>query len=319
MVPAMPQALLPVDFDDPPRDALARDGLGTFAPEAVVDPRALEEPCHAPERIARTLRAAGIDAPGSLYNEALELAKEGHLGLSMGRLQMLLGLDPEDVDGLLLAAKVLAAQGKATEALARLDAAVAAGGLAPAGLRDHLEGAIRVERGREEEHRARLMAREQGEIKALRGETRQLRSENVRIEAEYNDVTYRERMWKLATFGTALFATGVVLALALLPAGGVSSARAGAEVVPAAVMAQVVVDAPLPNAPVAPKVSKVVKAAPVVSAGGQVHEVASGDTLYKLAKRYYGDAERWEEIRDANKAVLTKGIDLTVGTKITIP
>ncbi|HND30405.1 MAG TPA: tetratricopeptide repeat protein, partial [Myxococcota bacterium] len=188
----------PLDFDDVPRGSAEADGS-------------------APQRIASTLRAAGIDAPSSLYNEALALARDGHLGQAVSRLQMLLCLDPDDADALLLLARVHAAQGRAADALARLDAAVAAGAVAPGGFRDLLEEEIRAERNREEEHRARVSAREQGEIRGLRQETRQLRSDNVRLEGEIQDILTRERNWKISTVAVALFATGVVLALMILP------------------------------------------------------------------------------------------------------
>lgn len=304
-------ALLPVDFDDPPRRA----------------PEGVSEGLNIPERIARTLEQAGIDAPCGLYNEALELARNGHLGASAGRLQMLLGLDPEDGDALLLMAKVLAAQGKPTEALNRLDQAVVAGVLPPAGLREFLDNAIRAERAREEEQRARVMAREQGEIRALRTETRQLRSDNVRLENEVGDVQSREQLWKLATLGTALFATGVVLALAYLPASGVGPATpvaspsvTVAETAPVNVSAKVSKPSAKLDKPAKSNVSAGAREAAVgVSAGGVVHTVQSGDTLYKIAKQYYGDSTRWEAIRDANTHVLKDGVGLSLGMELTIP
>ena len=53
--------------------------------------------------------------------------------------------------------------------------------------------------------------------------------------------------------------------------------------------------------------------------GVVTHVVGSGDTLYKLAGQYYGDASRWERIRDANKAALGGKIDLKLGTELVIP
>jgi 5'-nucleotidase len=61
------------------------------------------------------------------------------------------------------------------------------------------------------------------------------------------------------------------------------------------------------------------KAEPVAKAGPTTHVVGSGDTLYKLAKRYYGDSSKWERIRDANAAALKKGIDLKLGQELVIP
>lgn len=301
-------------------------------------PRSLrQEDQDATERIAETLRSAGIDAPNSLYDEALALAREGHLGMAASRLQMLVCLDPVDADALLLLAKVHAAQGRPSEALTRLDAAVEAGGLPPAGLREHLESCIRTERVREEEHRARVTAREAGEIQSLRNETRGLRSEVIRLETEVADTRVRERNWKYAALGTSMLATVVIVTLALLrgPAGPAEEVVAAAPVEPVA-EAAVPADAPTGSAPVVGQVTppKAISAAPAKpvavvdtpkpaakagKAGGKVHVVGSGDTLYKIADQYYGDSTRWEEIARANKRVLKKGNALSLGMELKIP
>jgi nucleoid-associated protein YgaU len=50
-----------------------------------------------------------------------------------------------------------------------------------------------------------------------------------------------------------------------------------------------------------------------------VHVVQSGDTLGRIALRYYGDANRWQRIYDANRAAIPNPNALTVGTSLTIP
>ncbi len=51
-----------------------------------------------------------------------------------------------------------------------------------------------------------------------------------------------------------------------------------------------------------------------------VHSVQSGDDLWTLAERYYGDGMNWRKIAKANGDVLTGGPDrLIVGWKLTIP
>ena len=282
-----------VRFDDPPRGDTEVGHSAT-------------------ERIAATLKSAGVDAPNSLYDEALALAREGHLGQAQARLQMLLCLDPDDADAHLLMAKVHAAQSRPGEALARLDAAVAAGGLPAAGFREHLEAEIRAERAREEEHRARVAAREQGEIRSLRNETRTLRSEQVRLETEVTETRVRERNWKYAALGTSLVGTVVLLILSALP-GRETVAEPAAP--PAAEQVQPVV------AVQEPAVEEVAPKPPTAKVGkvATEHVVGSGDTLYKLADRYYGDASRWEEIAKANKSTLRGRTDLTLGMKLRIP
>jgi len=44
-----------------------------------------------------------------------------------------------------------------------------------------------------------------------------------------------------------------------------------------------------------------------------------GDTLYSLAKRFYGDGKLWTRIADANKDKVRDITDIPVGTVLTIP
>ena len=55
------------------------------------------------------------------------------------------------------------------------------------------------------------------------------------------------------------------------------------------------------------------------SAGGRQHEVRRGDTLYRLAREYYGNESRWRDIYDANRATLRNADTLAVGSKLVIP
>lgn len=47
--------------------------------------------------------------------------------------------------------------------------------------------------------------------------------------------------------------------------------------------------------------------------------VQEGDTLYRLAERFYGRISAWKAIRDANKAVISNDGRLRTGTRITLP
>ena len=51
----------------------------------------------------------------------------------------------------------------------------------------------------------------------------------------------------------------------------------------------------------------------------RVHVVAAGDSLTKIARRYYGSANRWNEILTANKDVIKNPNLLIPGTKLNIP
>ena len=326
----MSAALL--EFDEPGR---------TLRPGQVVHPGT-----DAPSHIADTLRTQGIDAPASLYNEALVLARDGLLGPASQRLQMLLCLDPDDADGHLLLAKIHAAQGRSTEALSKLEAAVEAGAVAPAGLREHLEGLIRNERQRDEEHRARVAAREQGEIKALRQEARNLRSETIRLEAEVTETRHSEKLWRITAMVAASFTlcVGIVFAALTLFTAPVAAPVSAPEAAPVSApeAAPVALAAPVePAAPTAAPTAATMNlqgsttvvqvtspklygedssAAPAAESRlPATHTVTSGDSLYTLAGQYYGDKMQYRKIQDANKKLLNNSIALKLGMQLTIP
>jgi nucleoid-associated protein YgaU len=47
--------------------------------------------------------------------------------------------------------------------------------------------------------------------------------------------------------------------------------------------------------------------------------VQPGDTLSRIAQRYYGNGRRWNEILAANKAVIPNPDRLAIGTTLVIP
>ena len=50
-----------------------------------------------------------------------------------------------------------------------------------------------------------------------------------------------------------------------------------------------------------------------------VHKVQEGDTLYKIAVRFYGSIKAWRMIRDANKAVISTDGRVQAGDTIRLP
>jgi len=58
-------------------------------------------------------------------------------------------------------------------------------------------------------------------------------------------------------------------------------------------------------------------AAPAPAA--RIYEVKAGDTLAKIAKQFYGDANRWHEIHEANRDAIPNPDLIQVGQKIRIP
>jgi nucleoid-associated protein YgaU len=60
-------------------------------------------------------------------------------------------------------------------------------------------------------------------------------------------------------------------------------------------------------------------AAPVPAPAARIYEVKPGDTLAKIAKQFYGDANRWHEIHEANRDAIPNPDLIQVGQKIRIP
>ena len=56
-----------------------------------------------------------------------------------------------------------------------------------------------------------------------------------------------------------------------------------------------------------------------VSAAPRYHTVAKGDTLYKLARAYYGDQARWKDVYEANRSEISDPNMIRVGQRLVIP
>ena len=303
----------------------------------------------ATEQIARLLDNSEIDAPSSLYDEALTLAKEGRFAPSTDRLRMLLTLDPIDSDASLLLGKVLAARGQWQEALQRLDASQANGALVPSPLRDRVENSLRNQIQDAEEHRVRIAARERSEIRNLRAEAKRLRSDNAVLDSQVQALYKRVRLWSSAT--ALVSGCAAALLLVAIVSGGTSANAEAVTLAPAplndvelatitttvegtdkavadaasmsATSYKYGVDVELPSEPievtatVAEVIEPVATAAPI--GPDTTHTVVSGDTLGSIALQHYGMSSKWRNIRDANADVLNGGIKLSLGMNLNIP
>ena len=55
------------------------------------------------------------------------------------------------------------------------------------------------------------------------------------------------------------------------------------------------------------------------STATKIHEVKPGDTLSKIAKKEYGDANKWSKIFEANKDILKDPDKIYPGQQLKIP
>lgn len=60
-------------------------------------------------------------------------------------------------------------------------------------------------------------------------------------------------------------------------------------------------------------------APPANPAGGRTYTVKSGDSLSKIAKRLYGDAQQWRKIYEANKDQISDPDLIEPGQTFRIP
>lgn len=306
------QATSPLAFDELPRGA---GGTG------------------ATEQIHQVLSDSDLDVPSSLYDEALALAREGRLAPAAERLRMLLVLDPTDANAALLLGKVQAGRGQWQEALAHLDSAAAQGALMPGGLREEVELNLRRQVQDAEQHRKRVAAREQAEIRGLRQEAKRLRSDNASLELQVEDMNRRVKLWTSVTALVAGSASALLVAVMLFGTGGDAATEdvadaAGSDIA----IEEVAIGAPPTAEPVgtagvesvtigggvAPAPAAAAPAAPISLP--TVHVVQKGQTLGHIAKKYYGKSSEWKRILNANDATLKGSVKrLQPGMELTVP
>ena len=73
--------------------------------------------------------------------------------------------------------------------------------------------------------------------------------------------------------------------------------------------------------PAAPAPAPLPERAPTAgtSAQGQTYTVVAGDSLSKIAKRYYGDANQWHKIHEANRDQISNPDLIHPGQRLKIP
>ena len=72
--------------------------------------------------------------------------------------------------------------------------------------------------------------------------------------------------------------------------------------------------------PMTPSPTPIPDTKPMGTAGqGQTYTVVAGDSLSKIAKRYYGDASKWPRIHEANRDQITNPDLIHPGQQLKIP
>jgi len=296
----------------------------------------------ATEQIHQVLSDSDLDVPASLYDEALTFAREGRLAPAAERLRMLLVLDPTDANAALLLGKVQAGRGQWQEALSHLDNASAQGAVLPSGLREEVEANLRKQVQDIEQHRKRVAAREQAEIRKLRGEAKRLRSDNAALELQVDELGRRVKLWTSVTALIAGGASALLLAVMVFgtsrdvaqdemvdaaPGAGIPAADIAVDAAPTPA-AVAIPDAALSTTPVetaevsATPVTTPV-AAPVADTTPDLpttHVIQKGQTLGSIAQEYYGKSSEWKRILKANDATLKGSVKrLQPGMELVVP
>jgi nucleoid-associated protein YgaU len=73
------------------------------------------------------------------------------------------------------------------------------------------------------------------------------------------------------------------------------------------------------DASLAPPATQAAAASAGAGSGGRTYKVQAGDTLSKIAKEFYGDANKYPRIFDANRDKLESPDKIRPGQELTIP
>ena len=296
-------------------------------------PRGSGEP-GAVRAISDLLKNQGFDANSRLYDEALLLARDGHLGRARDRLRMLLCIDPDDAEAHLLLAKVFGAQKLWQQGIAELDTAAACGIKTPLGLKEAFEATrdANLNDNRAEQVAARVGA----EVRALREEARRLRVDKTRLERASRESNRKARGWSLTAVLSTALAVGLLLAILT---GGLRGEETTLDEVTADVLLEIpeatlhtttltpiVETAALEETPTAvadmPETAadiEVLSTSEITSPEVTTYVVVPGDNLSAIAQKVYGKSSVWRALLEANSDVLGGNDSLQVGMTLHVP
>lgn len=278
-------------------------------------------------RIAKVLYQQGIDVSSQIYDEALDCVVDGDFFTATELLRMLYTLNPTDTGALILLSKTLAARKNWQEAKHYLNIAAESGARIPKDIEDFIEQGLIRDLHNADVERKRALARDRKEIKLLKRELRKVRSSNSSLN---NKATYLTEKLNNAYYMCVTIA-GISLAVVLHFIIQNSGTPAQETVVVADPVEQPVQQAPVAQPepiieelepevvepeevetpePVRPVVQEPTTQYPIV------HTIRAGESLGKIAERYYKNHRLWRRISQHNNIDPSK---LRVGQQIEIP
>ena len=296
----------------------------------------------ASSRIAKALYQQGIEVSSLIYDEALNFIAEEDFFSATERLRMLHTLNPTDTDALILLSKALAARKHWQEAKHYLNVAVENGARIPKQVEDFIEQGLIRDLHNADVERKRALARDRKEIKLLKKELRKTRSANSVLNSR---TTYLTEKLNSAYYMCVTIA-GISLAVVFhfmiqnstkpqtvatapqktieqpIPKTATSQAKKQdiqpvivqenppANVEKPKVEKPEVVEKPKVEEPPKPKIIEPKSPYPIQ------YTVKPGDSLGKIAEKFYRNHRSWRKISEHNSLDPSK---LRVGQKIEIP
>jgi len=278
-------------------------------------------------RIAKVLYQQGIDVSSQIYDEALDCIVDGDFFTATELLRMLYTLNPTDTGALILLSKTLAARKNWQEAKHYLNIAAEGGARIPKNIEDFIEQGLIRDLHNADVERKRALARDRKEIKLLKRELRKVRSTNSSLN---NKATYLTEKLNNAYYMCVTIA-GISLAVVLhfiIQNSGAPVQETVQVVTPMeqpvqqAPVAQPepVIEEPKPDIVEPEEVEKPEPVRPVVREPTTqypiIHTIRAGESLGKIAERYYKNHRLWRRISEYNDIDPSK---LRVGQQIEIP
>lgn len=283
-------------------------------------------------RIAKVLYQQGIDVSSQIYDEALDCIVDGDFFTATELLRMLHTLNPTDTGALILLSKTLAARKNWQEAKHYLNVAAESGARIPKNIEDFIEQGLIRDLHNADVERKRALARDRKEIKLLKRELRKVRSSNSSLN---NKATYLTEKLNNAYYMCVTIA-GISLAVVLhfIIQNSGTPTQEPVLVAPTVEQPTQPVQKTPPSQPepvieeVEPEViepeevepEEVEPVRPVVREPKTqypiTHTVRAGESLGKIAERYYKNHRLWRRISEHNDIDPSK---LRVGQQIEIP